>query len=149
MVNELGVRLVQHLQPFALRPQAVVDVVEIDPERVVEPTQGLKDATSGGQARPRDGGHFPGRRGHVEIACFPNAQPRKDVIGRATHADDDATMLQSPVGIEQASTDRTDLGTHGLRRHSVDPTGLVCLNVIVEKEKDVTGRDSGRGVVEL
>ena len=62
VVDELGVRFVQDLQTAALGPQAVVDVIEVDPECLVESGQGLEHAAPGGQARTGDGGDFPRSR---------------------------------------------------------------------------------------
>ncbi len=59
-MDELGLRFVQDLQTAALGPQAVVDVVEVDPERLVEPAEGVEDVAPGGQAGPRDRSNFPG-----------------------------------------------------------------------------------------
>ncbi len=66
------------------------------------------------------------------------------MIGGASHADDHTTMLQSLIGVEQPGADRADLRTHGLRREDVDPTDLVRLDVIVQKEEHVACRQLGR-----
>ncbi len=71
------------------------------------------------------------------------------MIGRASHADDHAAVLQSLIGIEQAGADRADLGTHRLRHQHVEPPHLARLDVVVQKQEHVPGRQLGGGVVEL
>ena len=53
VVYELGGSFVEHSHARALGPQAVVDVVEIDAERLVESGETLEHVAAGGQTARR------------------------------------------------------------------------------------------------
>jgi hypothetical protein len=68
MVDELCRRLIEDSEASPLDSEAVVDVVQIDPERLVESTVVLKGLSTRGHARSRYAGTLPSRNRKCKIS---------------------------------------------------------------------------------
>src|SRR6266850_1405698 len=94
--SEGGPEIAEAERPDA---QAEVDVVERDRKRLVESLRLEEGVAPDDQARRRDGGHVVRQLGAAEVARVIAGKVLVLVSRGAADPEQDATMLQGPVGI--------------------------------------------------
>jgi hypothetical protein len=65
-------------------------------------------------------------------------EAEKDMSGGPTQSDHHTAMLEAAIGVQETGPDGTDLWPAGLCAQGIQPPGLLRLDVVIEKAKDVS-----------
>ena len=137
-------RRVDRHEPFALGAQAIIEVVVDDQMRLVEPAEPGEGFTPRHQARAgqRDDVALGARQ--AEIAGLVFREIAEGVAPLAHRGEEQAGMLDAPVGVEKERADRADVWPLRLSEQRVEPIRLDDLGIVVEKEQELAlGRFRG------
>jgi hypothetical protein len=149
MVDEFCQGFIEDAESSTLESQAIIDVIEVDAQRLVKAAVILEDVTAGDETGTRDSGALASGHGHSHVSAFRSAEPHQHVAGSATQTENDATMLQATVRIQQTSPGSTDVVSSCLGAEHVQPSRCDRLDVIVEEDQEVTRRVRHGRIVEF
>lgn len=147
MVEEFGKRGVDVPQPFGGEFQAQIDVIESNGKvGFIKAANGKEMLFLHGETSGGDGGIFIGEG---EAALKPGVIATEfmmDVPCYTSNADNDTSVLNAFVGIEQFRTNRADARLHGMTDHCRQPIMTDDLRVVVE-QNDIFASTMLNGIV--
>ena len=149
VMNQIRVRRPDDAITALRQAQTKIDVVEGDAEiHFIESAQLFEHRFARRHARAGDGRTILLEHCTIEIARMPARNIRKRVPGHSPETNNHAAMLQGAVGIPEPRAHRADLRARGVTDHLGQPTGVIDLRVVVEKNEDVAARRRRSAIVQ-
>jgi len=140
--------LVQRAKSQRRGAEAVVDIVHVDTQRLVEPTQQIEDVAARGQAGACHRRALAGGCRHPQIPGRAFGQASENVAGGPGEAHDQPAVLEPTVRIEEPRPGGTDVGAERLGAQGSQPSAPMRLDVVVEEQQNVAARFERARIVE-
>ena len=128
--------------------QAVVDVVQVDAECLVEAVEQLEDVAPRGQAGTGHGRALARRRRHAQVPGSSLGRPPRTCPAAPVSPTTRPQCCRRPIRIEEPGPCGGDVGSERLGAEWRQPIALARLDVVVEEQQDVAPGNCCPGVVE-